>query len=434
MNQHASRAIERLSADRWSVGVIGLGYVGLPLAVAAASAGLDVIGFDVNEDRIDALAGGISHVDDVSDDALSAALRAGFVPTDNEPSLANCDVLFICVPSPLGPNRQPDLSFIEAAAMTVTRVATPGVVVSLESTSYPGTTDDLIVPAVEHAGLKIDRDAFVAFSPERVNPGGPLAPTAIPKVVGGVSRTSGQVSAAAYRRIFADVHVVSTARAAEMTKLLENTYRAVNIALVNEMAQLSHQLDIDLWEVIEAAATKPFGFQPFYPGPGVGGHCIPLDPQFLAWRARQAKFATRFIDTAEQINTAMPGYVAERIADLLNTRGLPVFGTRILGVGIAYKPNVADDRESASIEVLKQLHRRGAEIAVVDPVVGPERIEHWGFEPVEVAAAGDCAVAVVLTDHDELDLEALADAAPLVFDTRGAYRRRRIRRNNVIAL
>jgi UDP-N-acetyl-D-glucosamine dehydrogenase len=434
MNQHASRVIDRLSTERWTAGIIGLGYVGLPLAVAAAGRDIEVIGYDVNEDRVDALAAGVSHVDDVSGDALAAALAQGFTPTDNEVSLARCDVLFICVPSPLGVNRQPDLSFIEAAARTVTRVAKAGVVVSLESTSYPGTTDDLIVPAVEQAGLKIDQDAFVAFSPERVNPGGPLGPTAIPKVVGGVSAASGEVTAAAYRRIFTEVHVVSTARAAEMTKLLENTYRAVNIALVNEMAQLSHQLDIDLWEVIDAAATKPFGFQPFYPGPGVGGHCIPLDPQFLAWRARQAKFATRFIDTAEQINTAMPGYVAERIADLLNARGLPVFGSRILGVGIAYKPNVADDRESASIEVLKQLQRRGAEIAVVDPVVGAERIEHWGFEAAEIDAAAECAVAVVLTDHDGLDLGTLADVAPLVFDTRGAYRTRQIDRDNVIAL
>ncbi len=434
MNQHASSAIERFERDRWTAGIIGLGYVGLPLAVAAASSGLDVIGFDVNPERVVALADGISHVDDVTDADLRRALHDGFTPTDNAASLAHCDALFICVPSPLSINRQPDLSYIEAAADTVARVARPGMVVSLESTSYPGTTDDLIVPAVEEAGLKIDQDVFVAFSPERVNPGGALAPTAIPKVVGGVSATSGSVAAAAYGRIFADVHQVSTARAAEMTKLLENTYRAVNIALVNEMAQLAHQLDIDLWEVIDAAATKPFGFQAFFPGPGVGGHCIPLDPQYLAWRARQAKFATRFIDTAEQINTAMPGYVAERIADLLNARGLPVFGTPILGVGIAYKPNVADDRESASIEVLKLLQRRGAEVSVLDPIVGDERIVLWGFSPAGLDAAADCAVAVLLTDHRDLDLAAIADAAPLVFDTRGAYRRRGIERSNVVSL
>ena len=338
------------------------------------------------------------------------------------------------MPSPLGVNRQPDLSYIEAAAATVSRVARPGVVVSLESTTYPGTTDDLLVPAVKKIGLRIDTDVFVAFSPERVNPGGSVENVAIPKVVGGVTPDSSAVAAAAYGRIFDDVHVVSTARAAEMTKLLENTYRAVNIALVNEMAQLAHQLDIDLWEVIDAAATKPFGFQAFYPGPGVGGHCIPLDPQFLAWRAREAKFATRFIDTAEQINTAMPAYVAERISDLLNERGLPIFGTRILGVGIAYKPNIADDRESASIAVLELLQRRGADVAVVDPVVGSERIEQWGFKPADLADAAECSIAVVLTDHAGLDLAALADNAPLVFDTRGAYRSRGIERDNVVAL
>jgi len=434
MNQHASATIERLTNDRWTAGIIGLGYVGLPLAVEAASRGLNVIGFDVNAERVAALTEGQSHVGDVSDAALVEAIHNGFVPTDNEIPLANCDALFICVPSPLGVNRQPDLSYIEAAAATVGRVAHHGMVVSLESTTYPGTTDDLIVPAVEEAGLEIDEDVFVAFSPERVNPGGALAPSAIPKVIGGVSQTSGAVTAAAYRRIFDNVHVVSTARAAEMTKLLENTYRAVNIALVNEMAQLAHQLDIDLWEVIDAAATKPFGFQAFYPGPGVGGHCIPLDPQFLAWRARQAKFATRFIDTAEQINTAMPGYVAERVADLLNAKGLAVYGTSILGVGIAYKPNVADDRESASIEVLKLLQRRGAEVSVVDPVVGDERITQWGFTPASIDTATDCAIAVLLTDHSDLDLAALADAAPLVFDTRGAYRARGVARENVITL
>ena len=434
MNQHASDAIDRLTSGGWTAGIIGLGYVGLPLAVEAAARGLTVIGFDVNAERVATLLDGQSHVDDVTDDALASALRAGFTPTESEAPLAHCDALFICVPSPLSVNRQPDLSYIEAAAATVARVARPGIVVSLESTSYPGTTDDLIVPAVEEAGLTIDRDAFVAFSPERVNPGGTMSPSQIPKVVGGVTQLSGEVTAAAYRQIFDEVHVVSTARAAEMTKLLENTYRAVNIALVNEMAQLAHQLDIDLWEVIDAAATKPFGFQAFYPGPGVGGHCIPLDPQFLAWRARQAKFATRFIDTAEQINTAMPGYVAERVADLLNAQGLAVFGTSILGVGIAYKPNVADDRESASIEVLKQLQRRGADVSVFDPVVGNERISHWGFRSAGMDAAATSAIAVLLTDHSEIDLAALADAAPLVFDTRGAYRSRGIERSNVIVL
>jgi UDP-N-acetyl-D-glucosamine dehydrogenase len=430
----ADAAAKRFTTETWTAGIIGLGYVGLPLAVAAADCGLPVVGFDISPDRVASLTAGTSHVDDISDEVLAEALAAGLEVTADPTRLGACDAVFICVPSPLGRNRQPDLSYIESAAATVAGAAEPGILISLESTTYPGTTEDLIVPAIEAAGLQLDQDVFVAFSPERVNPGGDVAPQAIPKVVGGVTPTSGRVAAAAYGRLFAAVHVVSSARAAEMAKLLENTYRAVNIALVNEMAQLAHELEIDIWEVIDAAATKPFGFQAFYPGPGVGGHCIPLDPQFLAWRAREAKIATRFIDTAEQVNTAMPTYTADRITDVLNGLGLPVFGTPILGVGISYKPNIADDRESASIEVLKKLERRGARISVLDPVVGAKRIAHWGFAPVTADDLGDAAIAVVLTDHDDVDLAAIADHVGTVFDTRGAYRKRGIKRSNVVTL
>ena len=275
----------------------------------------------------------------------------------------------------------------------------------------------------------------MAFSPERVNPGAEVKTGQIPKVVGGVTAVSTEVAAAAYARIVDSVFPVSSARVAEMAKLLENTYRAVNIALVNEMAQLAHHLDIDIWEVVDAAASKPFGFQPFYPGPGVGGHCIPLDPQFLAWRAREANIATRFIDLAEQVNKGMPSYTVGRVADLLNERRLPVAGSRILGVGIAYKPNIADDRESASLDVLHLLQERGAEVAVLDPVVGRERIAAHGFEAVD--DADDLSrfdLAVVLTDHDVLDLEALAKSVPVILDTRGAYRRQGIVADGVVAL
>lgn len=430
----AQAAAERFTSETWTAGIMGLGYVGLPLAVAAAERGLRVVGFDISPERVTSLSTGSSHVDDISDDALRGALATGLIVTADPSELEGCDAMFICVPSPLGRNRQPDLSFIESAVATVAATARPGVLISLESTTYPGTTDDLILPALAQAGLQIDAEAFIAFSPERVNPGGNVAPHAIPKVVGGVTTASGEVAAAAYGRLFDAVHVVSSARAAEMTKLLENTYRAVNIALVNEMAQLAHELDIDIWEVIDAAATKPFGFQPFYPGPGVGGHCIPLDPQFLAWRAREAKIATRFIDTAEQINTAMPTYTADRVADLLNDMGLPVSGTAIVGVGIAYKPNIADDRESASIEVLKKLQRRGAIVSVLDPVVGTDRIAHWGFAPATPADLDSAALAVVLTDHDAIDLGAVADGVGTVFDTRGAYRKRGMARPNVVTL
>ncbi len=430
-----SRA-EYFRDETWTAGVIGLGYVGLPLAVTATSRGLRCIGFDVSDKTVANLEAGRSHIGDVTAAELEQALENGFTPTTDAQDLSEADAIFIAVPSPLGRNRQPDMSFIEAAAETVRKVVRPGQLVSLESTTYPGTTDEILVPAATSSGLTIDEDVFVAFSPERVDPGNQRSTGEIPKVVGGYSPVSGEVAAAAYRRLVPAVHLVSSARAAEMTKLLENTYRAVNIGLVNELAQLSHELDIDVWEVIEAADTKPFGFQAFYPGPGVGGHCIPLDPQFLAWRAREAKFATRFIDLAEQVNTKMPAYNADRISGLLNSEGLPVFGTKILGVGVAYKPNVADDRESPAWDVLAELTRRGAEVSVLDPLIPAERITARGYRAVEGSGGelAEHAIAVVLTDHDDVDLVALAKAVPLVFDTRGAYRKAGITADNVRTL
>ncbi len=421
--------------DTWTAGIVGLGYVGLPLAVTAACRGLQVIGFDVLQDKVDQLNAGTSHVEDVTDDELSAAIAAGARFTTDEQDLAGADAIFIAVPSPLGRNRQPDMSYIEAAADTVARVARPGHLISLESTTYPGTTEDHLIPAIERAGLKLDEDVFITFSPERVDPGNVLHTADIPKVVGGVTATSGEVGAAAYGRLVDKVHVVSSARAAELTKLLENTYRAVNIAMVNELAQVADVFDIDVWEVIDAAATKPFGFQAFYPGPGVGGHCIPLDPQFLAWRAKELKVATRFIDLAEDVNLHMPDYIVSRIAALLNGRGRSVHGTRILGVGAAYKKNIADDRESPSIDVLRLLARRGAELGVLDPHVPQDRLARHGFDAI--LADSDLSswdLAIILTDHDATDYAALADTIDTVFDTRGVYRRQGIQRDNVVIL
>ncbi|CAN5810689.1 nucleotide sugar dehydrogenase [soil metagenome] len=438
----AAAAEERFRSGHFTVGVVGLGYVGLPLAVTAVRSGLDCIAFDASPVVVDRLQGARSHVGDVSDRVLGDALSAGLEVTASAARLRDADALLLCVPSPLGRNRQPDMSYIEAAAATVAQVVTPGTLVVLESTTYPGTTDDLVVPAVISSGLELDRDVFVAFSPERVDPGNARGVGEIPKVVGGVTAVSGRVAAAAYARLVPSVHVVSSARAAEMTKLLENTYRAVNIGLVNEIAQLAHQLDIDVWEVVDAAASKPFGFQAFYPGPGVGGHCIPLDPQFLAWRAREAKFATRFIDLAEQVNTTMPDYTVGRIGDLLNTAGRPVFGSRVLVAGVAYKPNVADDRESPAWEVADRLVARGADVSVFDPVVGSKVVADRGYRPVAALPdAGDGGggggaydIAVILTDHDGVDLHAVAACAPLVFDARGAYHRRGIGYPHVTAL
>ena len=288
--------------EKWTVGVIGLGYVGLPLCITAADAGLDVIGFDVDASYVARLESADSPIEDVTDEQLSSALAAGMTVTFDEDDLRAADAILICVPSPLGRNREPDLSYIRSAADTVRRVAHSNLLVSLESTTYPGTTEDIIVPAVTQAGLTLDDDVWVAFSPERVSPGDDLKTVDIPKVVGGVSAESTAVAAAAYSRFVSSIHPVESAAAAEMAKLLENTYRAVNIGLANEMSQLADALGIDIWEVIDAAATKPFGFQAFYPGPGVGGHCIPLDPQYLVYKARLSGYEPRLVALADHIN------------------------------------------------------------------------------------------------------------------------------------
>ena len=435
VEQLMTDVVEWFATESWVAGVVGLGYVGLPLAVAASDAGLDVIGYDVSSPLVAALRNGQSHVEDVRDEALVVALEQGATFTDVADDLSRADAIFIAVPSPLGRNRQPDMSYIESAAGLVASVARPGQLISLESTTYPGTTEDFLLPALREAGLEVDEHVYVAFSPERVDPGNVLHTGDIPKVVGGVTRLSGEVAAAAYGCLVAKVHPVSSARAAELTKLLENTYRAVNIAMVNELAQVAHAFDIDIWEVIDAAATKPFGFQPFFPGPGVGGHCIPLDPQFLAWRAKEMRVATRFIDLAEDVNIHMPDWVAARIGDELNSRGLPVSGTRILGMGVAYKKNIADDRESPSVDLLARLARRGAELGVLDPHVPRPRLERFGYEVVSSDDDLDgWTMAVVLTDHDVIDYVRVASQVDVVFDTRGVYRRQGIDAPNVVSL
>jgi UDP-N-acetyl-D-glucosamine dehydrogenase len=421
--------------ERWTAGVVGLGYVGLPLLLTAVEKGLGGIGFDVSTERIAALSDGCSMIDDISNEQLETALGQGATFTTDESRLAEADAIFICVPSPLGRNRQPDLTFIEAAAATIERIARPGQLIVLESTTYPGTTEDIFVPALERSGLTLDEDIFLAFSPERVSPGDEMKTGAIPKVVGGQTTLSGQVAAAAYGRLVPGVHMVSSARAAEMSKLLENTYRAVNIGLVNEMAQLAHELDIDIWEVIDAAATKPFGYQAFYPGPGVGGHCIPLDPQYLAWRAREANFPTLFIDAAEQVNSHMPAYNAARIADLLNERGFPILGSKILAVGIAYKKDIADYRESASLQVIAELESRGAEISVLDPVVGSEGIAALGFQSIDDEGPfNDFRLVAILTDHSSIDYQRIVEEAEIVYDARGVLRNLGIESTKVTAL
>ncbi len=426
---------ERLALFRdgdWTAGIVGLGYVGLPLCITAWRAGLKVIGFDVSEHRVSEVNAGRSHIVDVSDEDLREALASGFQASTDPSLISQADAVFLCVPSPLGRSREPDMSFIESATEIFVKNARPGQLLSLESTTYPGTLEDVVVPALTRRGLEVDTDVFVAFSPERVDPGNELKTGAIPKVVGGLTPESTAIAGAVYARLVAEIHVVSSSRVAEMTKLLENTYRAVNIGLINEMAMLANELDIDIWEVIEAADTKPFGFQAFYPGPGVGGHCIPLDPQYLAWRARQLRFPTRFIDVAEQTNAAMPVYVVDRVAEILNDASLPVRGSRILAVGVAYKPDIRDSRESAAIDVIAELVARGAEVEVFDPVVGKERIEAAGYRSADSVDGYD--IAVILTDHGVLDYSAIAAGSRLIFDTRNAYRRRGLEPDNLHVL
>lgn len=427
LEHRAAAMIDRFTSERWTAGIIGLGYVGLPLAMTAHARGLDVIGYDVSDAKVGELNAGVSRVEDVPNDELAAAVANGVEFTADAAALKDADALFIAVPSPLGPDRWPEMRFIEAAANTVAAVARPGQLIALESTTYPGTTEEYLLPAIERAGLKLDENVYVAFSPERVDPGNTLHTADIPKVVGGVTTTSTDVALAAYQRLVTSVHAVSSAKAAELTKLLENTYRAVNIALINELAQVAHAFGIDIWEVIDAAATKPFGFQPFYPGPGVGGHCIPLDPQFLAWRAKRLDAPTRFIDLAENVNLAMPEYVISRIATLLHEYDVVWPSARVFAVGVAYKRNIADERESPAMDVLRGLHDRGVTIDVYDPHVPDANIRAHGFNPhSDVAQAANADITVILTDHDAVDYAALVEASRLVFDTRGVLKRRGI--------
>jgi UDP-N-acetyl-D-glucosamine dehydrogenase len=427
--------IRFFAEEKWTAAVVGLGYVGLPLVVTASQSGLGASGFDVSHEIVAKLASGRSHIDDVSDENLAASIDRGSRFSTDPDVLASADAIFICVPSPLGRDREPDLSYIESAAETIGSVIRAGQLICLESTTYPGTTEDYLLPIVEGAGLEIDRDVWVAFSPERVSPGDDMKTADIPKVVGGVTPLSGRVAEAAYQRLVPSVHVVSSARAAEMTKLLENTYRAVNIGLVNEVAQLSHELDIDIWEVVDAAATKPFGFQAFYPGPGVGGHCIPLDPHYLAWRARKEEFDTRFIATAEGVNAGMPAYTTRRIGELLAERDRDLGEASILVLGLSYKPNVSDDRESASVEVARLLKSSGARVSVLDPHVDDERIRAHGFDVVSDGSdLTGFDLATVLTDHAAVDYQRVAAEVPVVFDTRGIYRRLGLELSNVRTL
>lgn len=425
----ASPLVERLRRKQAAIGVIGLGYVGLPLAVEFARAGLHVIGFDVDESKITEINGGRSYIPDVPQHELAEVVASGHLrATTDFSELKTVDVADICVPTPLRKTKDPDLSYVVKALEVVVANLKRGQLVVLESTTYPGTTDEVALPMLEATGLKVERDFFLAFSPERVDPGNPTYLTKnIPKIVGGYGPASTEAAQALYAQVVSTVVPVTSTRVAEMVKLLENTFRAVNIGLVNEIAQMCGRLDIDVWEVIEAAKTKPFGFMPFYPGPGLGGHCIPIDPFYLSWKARQSGFECRFIELAGQVNSSMPEYVVERVASALNARKKPVNGSRVHLFGMAYKKDVGDVRESPALDILELLKRRGATVSYSDPFVpsldndghGPSHdLRH--VEPRDTIGKVDCYV--ICTDHSQFEWKAIVESGTPIVDTRNALR------------
>ena len=422
-----SRLEGAIEARTAKVGVIGLGYVGLPLVLEFHRGGFPVIGFDIDGQKVNALRAGTSYIAHIDAARIGAAVKGGrFDATSDFRRLAEADAILICVPTPLTPQREPDLSYIEKTADTIGAVIRPGQLVVLESTTYPGTTEEVVQPRLEAGGMRVERDIFLAFSPEREDPGNPDHSTrSIPKVVGGVGPESARLAEALYKGALDRVVRVSSARVAEAVKILENTYRAVNIALVNELKVTFEAMGIDVWEVIEAAKTKPFGFAAFYPGPGLGGHCIPIDPFYLTWKAREYGLSTRFIELAGEVNTGMPQYVVRRLAAALNDGSKCLRGAHILILGVAYKKNVADVRESPALEIIEMLQDAGAHVDYHDPHV-PQlhkmRRHQLGLRSVPLEEdLSRYDAAVVVTDHTGVDYARVAQTVPLVLDTRNVY-------------
>ncbi len=413
----------RIERREITAAVIGLGYVGLPLAVELARAGVKVIGYDVIAEKVAEINAGRSYIPDVASADLAAVVGSGHLrATTSVDDLRDVDVIDICVPTPLRKTKDPDLSYVVQAVETAATVLRKGQLIILESTTYPGTTDEIVQPALEAKGLEAGSDFFLAFSPERVDPGNPQFHTRnIPKVVGGINDASVDVAHAFYALVVDHVVPVSSTRVAEMVKLLENTFRSVNIGLVNELALMCHRMNIDVWEVIDAAKTKPFGFMPFYPGPGLGGHCIPIDPFYLSWKARQSGFEARFIELAGHINGAMPEYVVTRIADALNTVRKALNGSRVHLLGVAYKRDVNDLRESPALDIIELLSRRGAIVTYSDPYIPAFEHGHLKLESLDPhSVSADCAV--VVTDHRAFDYQQLVQRFPVIVDTRNALK------------
>ena len=421
------RLLAKIRDRSATTGVIGLGYVGLPLAMELAEAGFKVIGYDVSERVVGALMRGESHIQDVPAKQIARHARAGrFIATTEEARLSDCDTVSIAVPTPLAKTRDPDMTFVIAASEAVARRARAGMLVVLESTTYPGTTRDVLQPRLEARGLNVGTDVFLVFSPERVDPGNPTWHTKnTPKVLGGITPACTEVATALYESCIDRVVPVSSPESAELVKLLENTFRSVNIAMANEMAIICDRLGVDVFEVIDAASTKPFGFMRFTPGPGIGGHCIPLDPHYLAWKMRTLNYKTRFIDLASEINSAMPDVVVHKVADALNDERKALRGSRILVLGVAYKKDIDDMRESPALDVIRLLEERGAEVTYHDPHVASYRED--GHErigvPLTDAALAKSDAVVIITDHTAIDWARVTSRASLIVDTRNALGR-----------
>ena len=418
--------LERIENKRAKVGVVGLGYVGLPLAVELADCGYDVLGFDIAEAVCDGVTAGRSHIKDVQSERVQKLVQARKLEaTTDMRRMSECDAISVCVPTPLGKTRDPDVSYVVAATEAIAETLRPGQLIVLESTTYPGTTRELMLPMLEARGLQVGHDFFLCFSPERVDPGNEVwqVPNT-PKVLGGITQNCIDAGFALYSRFIDRVVTVSSPEAAELAKLLENTFRAVNIALVNEMAQVCDRLNVDVFEVIEAAATKPFGFMKFTPGPGIGGHCIPLDPHYLAWKMKTLNYKTRMIELAGEVNSEMPQYVVDKVQDALNRHRKPINGSRILVLGVAYKRDIDDLRESPALDVIRLLEEKGAQVHFHDPHVQTIREDGYVRESVawsvDEIKESDCIV--IVTDHQAVDYDVVVRNAKLVVDTRNATR------------
>jgi UDP-N-acetyl-D-glucosamine dehydrogenase len=420
----AKALAEKIGARTARMGVVGLGYVGLPLAVEFAKAGFHVTGIDISAEKARRVNAGDSYVGDIPSATLAPLVESGHLrATCDFAAVRDLDTIDICVPTPLRKTKDPDMSYIVSATQEIARYFHPGMLVILESTTYPGTTDEVVLPMLSKTGLEVGRDFFLCFSPERVDPGNPQYQTAnIPKVVGGVTPACTEMGRLFYAQALERVVPVSSTQVAEMVKLLENTFRMINIGLANEMALMCDRIGIDVWEVIDAAATKPFGFMPFYPGPGLGGHCIPIDPFYLSWKTKQAGIEARFIELAGYINGQMPQFVADKVQNALNDLGKPVKGTRIHIMGVAYKRDIDDLRESPALDVMLLLQRRGARVSYSDPHVPRVALDGLALQSAPEEAAGDADCVVIVTDHSSFDYAALVERAPLIVDTRNALK------------